>query len=292
MVMASIGIGFVGFGEAGNAFFDGLSKAMPIGACAYDRKFRENEYKNYTRACSAKGVVCLQLPDAGLKDAALIFCLVTADQAHDAARACAPHLTIGQFWFDGNSCSPGSKRQSAELMARHGVKYVDLAIMAPVHPKLHYTPCLISGGHAEEALALMAELGMDAKYAGDKVGDASAIKMMRSVMVKGMEALTAECLLAARKAGVDEAVLQSLIGSDPAMDWMERSAYNLERMMVHGVRRAAEMREVAATLRELGMPDHMAAATVEWQQAIGDLRLQGGAPEFESRAERILEALK
>ena len=113
--------------------------------------------------------------------------------------------------------------------------------------------------------------------AGPRVGDASTIKMLRSVMVKGLEALTAECLLAARRAGVEGAVLASLQASDPGFDWTARSAYNLERMMVHGRRRAAEMREVAATLRELGLPDRMAAATADWQAELGALGLAGGA---------------
>jgi hypothetical protein len=115
--------------------------------------------------------------------------------------------------------------------------------------------------------------------------------MLRSVMVKGLEALTAECLLAARKARVEDAVLASLQASDPGFDWRQRSAYNLERMMAHGERRAAEMREVAATLRGLGLPDRMAAATAEWQAAIGALGLGDADEDVGARADRILARL-
>ena len=117
---------------------------------------------------------------------------------------------------------------------------------------------------------------MTPAVAGPAVGEASTIKMLRSVMMKGLEALTAECLLAARRAGVEGAVIASLQASDPGFDWQRRSAYNLERMMAHGLRRAAEMREVAATLRELGLPDRLAVATADWQQQVGALGLEAG----------------
>jgi 3-hydroxyisobutyrate dehydrogenase-like beta-hydroxyacid dehydrogenase len=162
--------------------------------------------------------------------------------------------------------------------------------MAPVHPQLHRAPLLVSGPDAEEAVAALRALGMRPEIAGGAVGEASSIKMMRSVMIKGIEALTAECLLAARKAGVESAVLASLQASDPGFDWTQRSAYNLERMMAHGARRAAEMREVAATLRELGLPDRMAQATAHWQAEIAGLGLDGGEPSLQERADRILKA--
>jgi 3-hydroxyisobutyrate dehydrogenase-like beta-hydroxyacid dehydrogenase len=132
---------------------------------------------------------------------------------------------------------------------------------------------------------------MEPAVAGRRVGEASAIKMLRSVMVKGLEALTAECLLAARRAGVDATVLASLRASDPGFDWAARSAYNLERMTTHGLRRAAEMREAAATLRELGLPDRMALATAEWQAELGGLGLPPGEAEAGARADRILARL-
>jgi 3-hydroxyisobutyrate dehydrogenase-like beta-hydroxyacid dehydrogenase len=133
---------------------------------------------------------------------------------------------------------------------------------------------------------------MTPAVAGPAIGDASTIKMLRSVMMKGLEALTAECLLAARRAGVDGAVIASLQASDPGFDWQRRSAYNLERMTAHGLRRAAEMREVAATLRELGLPDRLAAATADWQDEIGALGLEAGEADAGAQADRILGRMR
>jgi 3-hydroxyisobutyrate dehydrogenase-like beta-hydroxyacid dehydrogenase len=275
MIMAEL-LGFQGFGEAGRALAQGLGRP----AVAHDVKAVPPE----------PGVMHVGLQ--GLAGAGVIFCLVTADQAVAAAQAAAPHLAGGALWLDGNSCSPGAKRQAAEVIEGAGGRYVDLAIMAPIHPRLHKTPMLVSGPHADAAVRTLGELGMGPSMAGGRVGDASAIKMLRSVIVKGLEALTAESFLAARKAGVDAAVIASLQASDPGIDWLARGAYNLERTLVHGARRAAEMREVAATLRELGLPDRMALATADWQADLAALGVEPGPGDFGLRADAVLKALK
>jgi len=117
--------------------------------------------------------------------------------------------------------------------------------------------------------------GLEARRSGDgghdQIGAAAAIKMVRSVMVKGLEALTLECFLAARRAGVEEQIFASLGRSYPGVDWGKQVEYNLERMANHGIRRAHEMEEVADTLRELGIDPHMTAGTIRRQQEMGDL---------------------
>lgn len=280
-------IAMIGFGEAARAFTSGWGAQAPAMA-AHDLKAGDPAM---LQAAEAAGIICHASPGAALSGAGIAFCLVTADQALAAAEAAASTLPPGLLWLDGNSCAPGTKRRAAEVIEAAGGRYVDMAIMAPVHPRLHRTPILMAGPHAEAAQAAVAPLGMEPKIVGTCVGDASSIKMLRSVMIKGMEALTTECLLAARRAGVEEAVLASLQASDPGWDWTARGAYNLERMMVHGARRAAEMHEVAATLRELGLPDRMAAAAAAWQQQIAALHLPAGPDALPDRADRVLSRM-
>jgi 3-hydroxyisobutyrate dehydrogenase-like beta-hydroxyacid dehydrogenase len=285
-------IALIGFGEAAGAFLAGWG----IGGSGRVRTFDVKSLDPAdapaiaARGRDAGAIVCAS-PAEALAGAALAFSLVTADQALSAAEAAAPHLAGGTLWLDGNSCSPGAKRAAAAVVEAAGAAYVDMAIMAPVHPGRHETPVLLAGPAAEAAAARIAALGMRPAIAGPRGGHASTIKMLRSVMVKGIEALTAEALLAARRAGVEGAVLASLQASDPGFDWTARSAYNLERMMAHGVRRAAEMREVAATLRELGLPDRLAAATADWQAEIGGLGLAEESDDLADRADRILARL-
>ena len=248
---------------------------------------------------AALGVIGAATPEAALGGATLVVSLVTADQALAAAKAVAAHIAPGTLYVDGNSCAPGTKLAAAARIEAAGGRYVDMAVMAPVHPKRHRTPVLLSGPHVGAALTALAALGMVAEAApGDRaslVGTASAIKMIRSVMMKGLEALFLECVLAGRRAGVDGIVLDSLEQTYPGFGWKERAAYQQERVMTHGIRRAAEMREVALTVEQLGLGGVMARAAVDWQRRVGDLRLDAkaiGADDYGKLADAILAHLE
>ena len=228
---------------------------------------------------------------SALEGAVAVFCLVTADSAALALKQAAAFLPAGALVFDGNSCAPETKRENADLVARAGARYVDMAIMAPVHPRLHQTPVLLSGEHAIEAAEMLAALDMAAEAVAGPVGAASSVKMIRSVMVKGLEALSAECLLAARRAGVAERVIDSLERSHPGLALAGRGGYNLERMLVHGTRRAAEMREVVKTLEDLGLSSAMSAASADWQDRLGGLGLAPPGGDWRALADGIFAAL-
>ena len=282
-------LGFIGFGEAGAAFAQGVQQgaAPRIG---YDVKLDDRRSQDVMRTRMLQaGVQPCHLSNLGRAD--VVFCLVTADQALKAAQSAAPYLAKGAIWLDGNSCAPSTKRAASAVIAAVGGAYVDMAIMAPVHPQGHKTPILVSGPYADAALALIGSLGMNGAAAGEKVGDASTIKMLRSVIIKGLEALTAEAFLAAKRAGVEDAVIASLQLSDSQIDWQARGAYNLERMITHGARRAAEMTEVARCLRDLDLPNHMAMATAQWQNQIAALGLEPCSDDLAARADMILQAM-
>ncbi len=199
--------------------------------------------------------------------------LVTADAALDAARDYAPLLEAGQFWLDMNSVAPQTKRAAAEAITAAGGHYVDVAVMAPVDKGLT-VPLLVAGPEADEAAALLAAMGFtNVRVVGEEVGRASAIKLCRSVMVKGLEALTAEMVLAASQAGVLDEVLASLDASEKQQSWFDRADYNLDRMMIHGQRRSAEMAEACAMLEGLGIAPLMSGQTVQRQLRLGELEL-------------------
>lgn len=264
-------ITFIGMGEAGSAFVTGWGESRRESIAAYDIKTDAPETADamwaHYQGLGIRG--CASVAHA-VKGADLVFSTVTADQAVVAAEQAAVCLEQGAFWADCNSCAPSSKRRAAAVIEGAGGRYVDVAVMAPVHPKRNRVPLLLSGPHAKSVEPVLAGLPMAPRVVEGAVGAASSIKMIRSVMVKGLEALTAECVLAAVAAGVEEEVLGSLMRSHPGTDWCARAAYNLERAMRHGERRAAEMEEVAKTLTDLGLPDDMARATVDWQRRIAD----------------------
>src|SRR5262249_54641883 len=156
----------------------------------------------------------------------IVIAAVTAASSLEAAKSAQPHLRPEQFYLDINSVSPGRKQETARVLGERA-RYVDVAVMAPVHPARHQTPVLLAGPHAETVDSVLRGLGMKPSYAGPAIGNAAAIKMVRSVMIKGMEALTLECFLAAARAGVEEQIVASLSKSFPALDWRKITAYNL-----------------------------------------------------------------
>jgi 3-hydroxyisobutyrate dehydrogenase-like beta-hydroxyacid dehydrogenase len=266
-------ITFIGFGEAGAAFAGGLAGQAQLSA--YDRKTDDAATAVGKRAeYREAGVAGADGAADALRDAVGALSLVTADQALLAAEADAALLPRGAFWFDMNSVAPGTKRAAAEAITAAGGRYVDVAVMAPVHPARTAVPLLVSGPHAEEGAALLRRIGFhNVRVVPGDVGRASSIKMIRSVMIKGIEALTAECVLAADAGGVLAEVLASLDASPPQPAWQARADYNLDRMMVHGLRRAAEMEEVVKTLDALGTGSEMTRGTVIRQRKIGALGL-------------------
>jgi 3-hydroxyisobutyrate dehydrogenase-like beta-hydroxyacid dehydrogenase len=263
---------FIGFGEAGQAIAAGLHDAGVDRISAWDILFPQPEGERLKAAGASIGVRLANSAADAVRGADIVVSAVTAASSLEAARSALPHLT-GQIFLDINSVSPGRKQETEKALAG-SVRYVDVAVMAPIHPARQRTPMLLAGPHAEAVAPLLQELTLNATVAGPRVGAAAAIKMVRSVMVKGMEALTYECFVAAARAGVTDEVMASLAKSFPTHDWAKMIEYNLERMASHGMRRAAEMEEVADTLRELDVEPLMALATVQRQRAMGALGKQ------------------
>jgi 3-hydroxyisobutyrate dehydrogenase-like beta-hydroxyacid dehydrogenase len=266
-------IAFIGFGEAGQAIAAGLRDSGVERMAAWDILFPTSAGERLQRAAEASGVRSASSAADAVREADLVISAVTAASSVDAALAVKPHLLGKPFLLDINSVSPGRKQETAKLLGETA-RYVDVAVLAPIYPARHQTPMLLAGAHAEAVAPMLAGLGMRASIAGAEIGAAAAIKMVRSVMIKGIEALTLECFLAAARAGVVDEVANSMKNNYPGLDWGKIVPYNLERMASHGERRAAEMEEVADTLRELGVEPLMTGATVKRQREMGQIGTQ------------------
>ncbi|WP_404477863.1 DUF1932 domain-containing protein [Novosphingobium sp. BL-52-GroH] len=273
-------IALIGFGEAGSTFARGAAWGQR--ASAFDVAPARRE------AMAQLGVTASADAADAVSGASLVLSLVTADQALAVARQCAGLIGADTLFCDLNSVAPGTKRAAAQAFAAAGRRYVDVAVMAPVNPKVMAVPLNISGPHAAEAQALLATAGFThTTIVGEAIGRASAIKLVRSVMVKGLEALTAEMMLAAHAEGVADDVLASLDASEKAIPWAERADYNLDRMLVHGRRRAAEMAEASQMLRDLDITPLMTDATVARQQALGELGLRPPPEGFAAKLDAV-----
>jgi 3-hydroxyisobutyrate dehydrogenase-like beta-hydroxyacid dehydrogenase len=267
----------IGFGEAGSILGAGLVAAgldvstydilldSPTTRAALSEKARTNKVRPAADTASA------------IAGADLVLSAVTAGSSAQVALEAAKSLRAGQIFLDINSCSPATKRGNAQAVERSGADYVEAAVMAPVPPQRLKVPMLLGGRRAAEVAAALRKLGMNATPIADRIGVASAVKMCRSVMIKGIEALAVESLLAARRFGAEEEVLASLDGTFPSMGWLETLPdYLVSRAAEHGRRRAAEMREVAATLQDVGVDPTMALATAARQDWLVDAMAEHG----------------
>ena len=252
----------LGFGEVGQTLAEDLPSYH---LTSWDLLFADPASKP-SKALSRHGVPRSPGPQAAAAEADLVISAVTAAQDVDAAKAVAGGLRAGTFFLDMNSASPEMKKLSAGIVNGAGGRYVEAAVMAPIGPKRIGTPMLLGGPHAEAFLPLGQKIGFAGmSFFSADYGQASAAKMCRSVMVKGIEALLTESLVAARHYGVEDTVLASLSDLFPVGDWPKLARYMISRALEHGTRRAEEMREVARTVSDAGLTPLLSSATAERQ---------------------------
>jgi 3-hydroxyisobutyrate dehydrogenase-like beta-hydroxyacid dehydrogenase len=277
-------IAFVGFGEAARAFVQSLAQTgiqakQGLKFTAFDIL----DSPAMAQAMADHGVARADDPAGAIAGADWIISAVTADQSLIAAQSAAAHIEQGQVWIDINSVSPDRKKDTAAVIeAQHGT-YLDMAVMAPVHPRGHSTPVLIAGTSALDMGRMLGDLGFDLDVVSETPGEATAVKMGRALFVKGLEAITVECALAAAASGVYDRVIPTLERSYPGLGWPDILNYNFERTLRHGTRRAAEMRESGATLDALGLTGGLAreiAAVQDKMGALPETALPKDAPEL------------
>jgi 3-hydroxyisobutyrate dehydrogenase-like beta-hydroxyacid dehydrogenase len=270
-------IGLIGYGEVGKTFCAGLqSKPGVTTMAAWDVKFANAATRDAecTHAQQASVQACASM-QALCEVSTFILSAVTASNTLSVAQEAAQHIRPGSVFLDLNSASPGTKQQCAAAIEAAGAHYVEAGVMTSVPPYGIQVPMLLGGPHAAQLAAALTAWQLDAKMVSEKLGIASAIKMCRSVMIKGLEALVIESYTTARAYGVEDYVLPTLQETYPGIDWQEQGAYLFSRVVQHGKRRAEEMREAANTVHESGAPPLMAAAIADKQQWVADQATQG-----------------
>jgi hypothetical protein len=265
-------IALIGFGEVGSTLGKDLLTAGVDRVSTFDILFdREDGGRHMRDKASQIGVMPADSHKAACESADLIISCVTAGSARDVAETVAGFIKPEQVFLDVNSVSPQDKEAGAEMIDGAGGTYVEAAVMSPIGPYGLRVPISLGGTAAAALAERLTPLGMNVKVASEKIGVASAQKMCRSVMIKGIEALIVECLFAARKYGVEEDVLASLKRTYPGIDWVKQGAYMLDRVYVHGKRRAEEMEFSAATVGATGIEPLMASAIAKRQKWVSEL---------------------
>ena len=265
-------IGLIGYGEVGKTFALGLKDKPGVRTVgAWDLKFNDPARQAGEQAHAAGAGVAAHPSMAALcRASTLVISAVTASNTLRVAEEAAPHLRPGTLFLDLNSASPGTKQRCAALVDAAGAHYVEAGVMTSVPPYGIRVPMLLGGARAAALAEALAAWGLDTRAVSERLGVASAIKMSRSVMIKGFEALVIESYATARAYGVEDHVLPTLQETFPSIDWSRQGAYFFSRVVQHGQRRAEEMREAANTVREAGFAPTMAAAIAEKQQWVAD----------------------
>jgi 3-hydroxyisobutyrate dehydrogenase-like beta-hydroxyacid dehydrogenase len=293
-------MGMVGYGEVGKIFASGL-KNQVTRVQAWDLKFDPVTAQPVVRAqeqthAAQAGVQACPSLQALCETSDFIISAVTASNTLAVAQGAAPFMRPGTIFLDLNSASPGTKQQAAALVAAAGGHYVEAGVMTSVPPYGIRVPMLLGGAMAATLAERLRARGMDAKAVSADIGVASAIKMCRSVMIKGLEALVIESYTTARQYGVEDHMIPTLAETFPSIDWQQTGAYFFSRVAQHGQRRAEEMREAANTVREAGFEPFMAAAIADKQGWMAQNSHDGvfadvapGAP-WQDYADRLLKA--
>jgi 3-hydroxyisobutyrate dehydrogenase-like beta-hydroxyacid dehydrogenase len=267
----------IGFGEAGSILGEDLAAAgrdvvmydILLDTAASREPMLEKARRAHVRAARS-------FEDA-VAGAQVVISAVTASSSADVAAKAAKSLLGGQVLLDINSVSPAKKLSNAAMVEAAGADYVEAAVMAPVPPQRLRVPMLLGGKRASALAVELRNVGMNTTALSQQIGVASAVKMCRSIVIKGLEALTVESMLAARRFGAEREVLESLNGTFPSMGWMEQLPdYLVSRAAEHGRRRAAEMREVARTLQDVDVEPTMALATAARQDWLIDAMASKG----------------
>jgi 3-hydroxyisobutyrate dehydrogenase-like beta-hydroxyacid dehydrogenase len=264
-------VALIGLGEVGQVLAQDLHRAEGVQLSAWDRLFPVVSSEPRRAAAALTYLAAAGDAAEAVRGCSLIISAVTAGECRAAAEQAAGAITAGAFYLDLNSVSPRTRAEAARAIEVAGGRYVEAAVMSPIAPQRIASPIWLGGPDAREFLPIAQSLGFagSAVYS-DTLGKASAAKMCRSVIVKGMEALLAESLLTARRHGVEDVVLASLEDLFPVGDWRKLARYMISRSLQHGRRRAEEMREAARTVAEAGLEPWMSEGIVarqEWAAA-------------------------
>jgi len=267
-------VALIGYGEVGKILAEDL-RARGVAVTAFDIKLRGVHGEALRTHALEYGVALAESHVQAVQGADLAISAVTASQAVQVAQDSAPGLERDAYFLDLNSASPGAKIRACEFVNAKGARFVEGAVMTSVPPYRIQVPLLLGGPDAAALEPMLVELGFEPRVASAKLGVASATKMCRSVMIKGLEAMVIESFTAARAYGVEDQVIASLAETFPGIDWDKLGAYFFQRVIEHGRRRSEEVREVAQTVREIGLTAWSADGTADRQGWMADLADRG-----------------
>lgn len=285
-------VGILGFGEVGFTLGGELSaNGYPV--LAWDIQFSTANSAPSRRLAGQTGVVPVASARGLSTQSDVLISAVTAASAIEALKSCEFDGQRECFYLDLNSVSPNTKCDLASIATQRGARFVEAAVMSPIKPKGMASPILLGGPSADAFLPIGIELGFSSlRVSSNEVGRAAATKMCRSVLIKGMEALVTESMIAGAHYGVIDEVLDSLSSLLPRDDWPEFAHYMMSRSIEHGIRRSEEMMQAALTVQDAGLEPLMTGACVERQRRNADFEVGVEVTDLKSLLETLANQLR
>ena len=257
-------IGFIGFGGAASGLTKGLQEAGLQQVSFFDSLCQVPEKSGMIFKHAAEtGAVFKTSLEKLVGEAEIIISCVTGSVALPVAEQAALFMQPHHLYVDVNTASPKTMEAAAAAVEASGASFADVAMLGAVPAFLHRVPCLASGNGAERFKAVMEPYGMDITCVGTAAGQASAIKMFRSVFMKGILALLMEMLSGTHRYQVDELVLDSIAKTMEKNSFLETARLQMAKGVINAERMSQEMEAVIETYAEMELPSVMASATCE-----------------------------
>jgi 3-hydroxyisobutyrate dehydrogenase-like beta-hydroxyacid dehydrogenase len=255
---------FIGFGEGAYNIAKGLRQAGINGMAAYDIQWDTPEFgeKIKSRAEEAGVELCSSLEQA-VRCSTFILSATSASAAVSVARKALPYMSTEQVYVDINAASPMDMEEIGKLCNEPGIKFCDAAVMGIIPQHGHKVPLILSGNGADEFAAAFRDFGMNIRVLGGNPGGSSAIKMFRSIFMKGLTELLIESFCAADRFGVLPTIVESLNETVCGKSVEDLANSLIPRTLIHAKRRIAEMEDVQKTLHAMGQAYQMSEATAE-----------------------------
>ena len=261
-------IGFIGFGGAAYGIAKGLKEEGFGQICFFDPLW--NTLPNgdvIQKHAEETGAILRKSLEELIRESDIVISCVTGSVALSVAEQATPFLDSRHLFVDVNTASPRVMESVGDLIQSSGAVFADVAMLGGIPAFLHRVPCLASGDGAERFRTLMAPYGMDITCIGEMAGQASAIKMFRSVFMKGFLALLMEMLSGTHRYQVDSLVLDSIAKTMEKNSFLETVRLQMGKGVVNAERMSHEMEAVVDTYNEMGVPSIMASAArekLEW----------------------------
>ncbi|MDL2272092.1 DUF1932 domain-containing protein [Desulfovibrio sp. OttesenSCG-928-I05] len=271
---------FIGFGEAAFNIAAGLKSEGLADMGAFDINANNPKFATaITSRAEETGVTLFDDVATACAGAEFIFSLTSATVAVSVAEGIFPHLKAGQVYVDMNSAAPTVKETINALPREKGVLFCDAGVMGTVPGNRHTVPMFIAGEGAARFAEEFLPYGMKLTALDAPAGGASAIKMLKSVVMKGLPQLMFESFEGAHRYGVLDILVKSLSSSLEGKSVEKLADTFIARTLIHAARRAAEMRDVQSTLDALDMDASMVKATIkklddmaeqDWSELLGE----------------------